>query len=78
MGAVARPTLGTRITTWWAPNKSRLEGWLSSSRPYGGLSMAEWLLGSFYDPSMFWEGVDPIWLVHERVTFGVAGAVLAS
>ncbi len=46
--------------------------------PMARLSMAEWPLGSFYDPSMFWEGVGPIWLVHGGVTFGVAGAGLAS
>lgn len=42
-----------------------------------GVFMAEGLLGYFYNASMFWEGMDHIWLIYGGGVVAVAGAALA-
>lgn len=41
------------------------------------LFVAEGLMGYFYDSSMFWEGLDHIWLIYGGGAVAVAGAALA-
>ena len=42
-----------------------------------GLFVAEGLLGYFYNTSMFWEGMDHIWLIYGGLAVAIAGAALA-
>ena len=42
-----------------------------------GVFMAEGLLGYFYNASMFWEGMDHIWLIYGGGAVAVAGAAVA-
>jgi hypothetical protein len=42
-----------------------------------GTFMAEGLLGYFYSASMFWEGLDHIWLIYGGLAVAIAGAALA-
>ncbi len=43
----------------------------------GGLLMSEGLLGYFYNASMFWEGLDHIWLIYGGLAVVVIGAAVA-
>ena len=43
-----------------------------------GAFMAEGLLGYFYNASMFWEGLDHIWLIYGGFAAALAGAALAA